>query len=92
MDAPGAYHVQTSLAQVMVMLKQLGRLSPETLQEWDPLTVEDVQEYLDQHDSQLGEMSFVRHSGTIDGTLGKWEEFPKPLGSDKAEWKAVSVN
>lgn len=88
-DTKKGYHVAASLAQTMQWMKDLGRLPAETLQEWDPKSVEDVEEFMDIHESALGEMHFVRHAGIIEGCANKWERFPRPLGSDSLEWLSV---
>ncbi|GAA5862513.1 hypothetical protein JCM8547_002089 [Rhodosporidiobolus lusitaniae] len=87
LDKPGVYEVETSLAQAMVLLRQLGRLPASTLDEYDPVTADEVRDLMQEGDSQLGKMAFIRHSGVIEGADGVWDELPRPLGSDKAEWK-----
>lgn len=89
MDQPGAYRVETSLAQAMKLLKGLGRLPASTLKEWDPVAPEEVEEYMQEHDSELGHMRFIKHSGIIQGADGQWAKFPRPLGSDQPEWEEV---
>ncbi|POY70288.1 hypothetical protein BMF94_6708 [Rhodotorula taiwanensis] len=90
LDEPGVYRVETSLAQTMVLLKQLGRLPPGTLQEHDPTTPDQVREFMTRSATSLGDMEYIRHSGVIEGAANEWTEFPKPLGSDKAEWRSVA--
>ena len=79
----GAWQVDVSLAGTMKYLRSLGQARPTT-----SMSVEDnvSDEYFEERESAFGTIRAVKHSARVDGAMPGFDEMPKPLGSDKAEW------
>ncbi|KAF3037520.1 hypothetical protein E8E12_007370 [Didymella heteroderae] len=85
----GSYEVKVSLAGVMRYLRSLGQYEGKAgFDREDFKRPEDVSEYLETRQTDLGEMQAVRHAARIHGLDVGWEHMPKPLGSDEApKWE-----
>ncbi|KAJ5765441.1 hypothetical protein N7520_005000 [Penicillium odoratum] len=84
----GSWEVDVSLAGVMKYLRSLGQFEGRSgFQAPDYNFVADVPvEYLETRDTGFGEMTAVRHSGSIQGVRVGWDIMPKPLGLDEKKW------
>lgn len=83
----GSYEVQVSLVGVMRYLRSLGQYEGKTgFNRKDFERPEDVSEYLENKQTDLGELQAVRHAARIHGLDVGWEHMPKPLGTDEAVW------
>ncbi|PYH44975.1 CAIB/BAIF family enzyme [Aspergillus saccharolyticus JOP 1030-1] len=84
----GSWQVDVSLAGAMKYLRSLGQYEGKSgFDAPDYIRPEDVpSEFLETHMTGFGEMTSVRHSGSIDGVEVGWEIMPKPLGSDEKQW------
>ncbi|KAI8949773.1 CoA-transferase family III [Xylaria longipes] len=90
----GAYVVDVSLAGVGKYLRTLGQFEGRSGFEGDDVTVlgvdgdrtEDEKALFETRDTSFGEMTFLRHSASVEGLEPGWERMPSPLGSDEAVW------
>lgn len=83
----GSYEVKVSLAGVMKYLRSLGQFEGRSgFERRDFKTAEDVDTYLETHQTAFGELKAVRHAAEIEGLAVGYDVMPKPLGSDKPEW------
>jgi len=80
----GSWHVRVSLAQTGRWLRSLGQ-NPAGLACPDP-QYEDVQAFMETHDSTLGEVRTVRHAAQLSATPAGWSRPAVALGSDAASW------
>jgi crotonobetainyl-CoA:carnitine CoA-transferase CaiB-like acyl-CoA transferase len=80
----GSWHVAVSLAQTGHWLANLGRL-PRGLEKADP-THADVTDLLQEMDTPLGRLTFVRHAASLSETPAYWQRPPVPLGSHAPAW------
>jgi crotonobetainyl-CoA:carnitine CoA-transferase CaiB-like acyl-CoA transferase len=85
----GSWRVDVSLAGVMKYLRSLGQYPGSTGFECkDYVAPEDIPaDYYETRQSGFGPLMAIRHSPVIEGCEVGWEEMPKPLGSDKPEWR-----
>ncbi|KAI1127221.1 CoA-transferase family III [Nemania abortiva] len=92
----GAYVVDVSLAGVGKYLRSLGQYEGRSGFEGDDLSVlgvdgdgrrtEEEQAFFDTRQTPFGEMTFLRHSASVEGFEPGWDLMPSPLGSDEAVW------
>ncbi|KAI1296163.1 CoA-transferase family III [Xylaria venustula] len=88
----GAYIVDVSLAGVGMYLRSLGQLEGQSGYERPDCTVfEDGEEeerakYFETRDTEFGEMTFLRHSASVEGLEPGWDLMPTPLGSCEPVW------
>lgn len=83
----GSYEVKVSLAGVMKYLRSLGQFEERSgFERKNFETSKDVEEYIGTYHTAFGELRAVRHAASIEGVEVGWDEMPKPLGSDRAEW------
>jgi crotonobetainyl-CoA:carnitine CoA-transferase CaiB-like acyl-CoA transferase len=85
----GSWVVDVSLAGVMKYLRSLGQYEGRTGFEEgrDYTCLADVpEEYLETRQTGFGEITFVRHSASVEGVEVGWDVMPKPLGSDEKRW------
>ncbi|KAI0542792.1 CoA-transferase family III [Xylaria digitata] len=90
----GAYVVDVSLAGVMKYLRSLGQYEGSSGFEGDDYTVlgaqgertEEERAFFETRDTPLGEMTFLRHSASIDGFEPGWDLVAPVLGSGEAVW------
>ncbi|RYC57310.1 hypothetical protein CHU98_g8908 [Xylaria longipes] len=95
----GAYVVDVSLAGVGKYLRSLGQFEGRSGFEGDDVTVlgvdgdrtEDEKALFETRDTSFGEMTFLRHSASVEGLEPGWERMPSPLGSDEAVWDGISI-
>ena len=80
----GSWLVRVSLAQVGHWLTSLGRLPDGRTAA--PITRADVPHLLEEHASQYGMMSALRHAGHLSETPPFWERPSVPLGTHPASW------
>ncbi|MBV8658175.1 MAG: CoA transferase, partial [Burkholderiales bacterium] len=80
----GSWHVRISLAQTGHWLRSLGQ-NPAGLDCHDP-DYEDVQAFMETHDSALGHVRTVRHAAQLAATPAYWSRPAVALGSDAASW------
>lgn len=80
----GSWHVRVSLAQTGHWLKGLGRLE-DGFACPDPKSA-DIADLLDERDTPLGRLTFVKHAALLSGTPAFWERPPAPLGSHAPMW------
>lgn len=85
----GAYEINVSLAGVMKYLRSLGQYPRRTgFERKDFKKPEEVEQYLETGDTDLGELKAVKHAANIEGVDVGWDVMPKPLGSDEPVWKS----
>ncbi|KAI3317377.1 CoA-transferase family III [Xylariaceae sp. AK1471] len=86
----GAYVVDVSLAGVGKYLRSLGQYEERSGFEGDDLTLlggdKEEETYFETRQTAFGEMTFLRHSASIEGFEPGWDLLPTPLGSDEAVW------
>ncbi|KAI0487743.1 CoA-transferase family III [Xylaria cf. heliscus] len=92
----GAYVVDVSLAGVGKYLRSLGQYEGRTGFEGEDWSVigergserrrEVEREFFETRDTPFGEMTFLKHSASVEGFEPRWEQMPSPLGSDEAVW------
>ncbi|KAI9928603.1 hypothetical protein MW887_001818 [Aspergillus wentii] len=84
----GSWQVDVSLAGVMKYLRSLGQFEGKSgFNTRDFTCTKDVPpEYLETRETGFGEMTYVRHSASIEGVNVGWDVMPKPLGSDERKW------
>src|SRR5262245_10780082 len=80
----GSWHVRVSLAQTGRWLAGLGRLeggfdAPDPGQD-------DVADLLDEMETPLGRLTYVRHAATLSETPAYWERPPTRLGAHAPLW------
>jgi crotonobetainyl-CoA:carnitine CoA-transferase CaiB-like acyl-CoA transferase len=80
----GSWHVRVSLAQTGHWIANLGRLA-HGFDCADPRQ-EDVQDLLEEMDTPLGRLTYVRHAAQLSETPARWERPPVPLGSHAPVW------
>ena len=85
----GSYAVDVSLAGTMKFLRSLGQY--EGRSGFDAQQIErqeDVPgELLEERDSEFGKITALKHSAVVEGLDVGWDNMPRPLGSDRAEWR-----
>lgn len=86
----GSWVVEASLAGVQKYLRSLGHDEADVfrLPAVYPTQDDVPREMLETRDTGYGEMTFVKHSASIDGVRVGWDEMPKPLGSDSPGWQS----
>ncbi|TGJ84177.1 hypothetical protein E0Z10_g4561 [Xylaria hypoxylon] len=92
----GAYVVDVSLAGVMKYLRGLGQYEGRSGFEGDDFTVlgangeriEEEKAFFETRHTAFGEMTFLRHSASIEGFEPGWDLMPTPLGSGEAVWSS----
>ncbi|KAI0425091.1 CoA-transferase family III [Xylaria sp. FL1042] len=90
----GAYVVDVSLAGVMWYLRSLGQYEGRSGFEGEDYTIlgadevksEEERGFFETRETPFGEMTFLRHSASIDGFEPGWERMPTPLGACEAVW------
>ena len=80
----GSWHVRVSLAQTGHWLAGLGRRRAR-LCGADPSHA-DVADLLDEMDTPLGRLTFVRHAAVLSETPARWDRPPTPLGAHAPLW------
>jgi hypothetical protein len=80
----GSWHVRVSLAQTGRWLAGLGRVergfdAPDPRQE-------DITDLLDEMDTPLGRLTYVRHAAVLSQTPVYWERPPTRLGAHAPLW------
>ncbi|KAI1350558.1 CoA-transferase family III [Xylaria sp. FL0043] len=90
----GAYVVDVSLAGVMKYLWSLGQYEGRSGFEGEDYTVlgadgersEEEKGYFETRETPFGEMTFLKHSASVEGFEPGWERMPTPLGACEAVW------
>jgi crotonobetainyl-CoA:carnitine CoA-transferase CaiB-like acyl-CoA transferase len=80
----GSWHVRVSLAQTGRWLTSLGRVEGGFAAP-DP-THADIADLLDEMDTPLGRLTFVRHAAVLSETPARWERAPTRLGAHAPLW------
>jgi hypothetical protein len=85
----GSWNVDVSLASVMTYLRSLGQYPSDTgfigaVMAGD--NPRDDHEFFEMRQTQLDMLKAVRHSATIENCRVGWDNMPKRLGSDTADW------
>jgi crotonobetainyl-CoA:carnitine CoA-transferase CaiB-like acyl-CoA transferase len=80
----GSWHVRVSLAQTGHWLTGLGRLQ-HGFDAPDPKPA-DVADLLDEMDTPLGRLTFVRHAAQLSATPARWSRPPANLGAHAPLW------
>ena len=80
----GSWHVRVSLAQTGRWLRQLGRI--ERGLSCDETSFNDVQSFVEEHDSGFGRLSTIRHAAQLSETPARWARPSMPLGAHVAAW------
>ncbi|KAI0418998.1 CoA-transferase family III [Xylaria grammica] len=92
----GAYVIDVSLAGVMKYLRSLGQYEGRSGFEGHDYTVlgpdgvrsEEEKAFFATRETGFGEMTFLRHSASIEGLEPGWDLMPAPLGSGEAAWSS----
>ncbi|KAI1419747.1 CoA-transferase family III [Xylaria sp. FL1777] len=90
----GAYVVDVSLAGVMKYLRSLGQYEGQSGFEGDDYTLrwedrdksEEDRAFFETRQTEFGEMTFLRHSASVENFEPGWDLMPTPLGSCEAVW------
>ncbi|KAI1272526.1 CoA-transferase family III [Xylaria sp. FL0933] len=90
----GAYVVDVSLAGVMKYLRSLGQYEGRSGFEGEDYTVlgadggksEEEKGFFETRETPFGEMTFLKHSASVEGFEPGWERMPMPLGACEAVW------
>ena len=80
----GSWHVRVSLAQTGRWLAGLGRLE-RGFDAADPSQA-DIADLLDEMDTPLGRLTYVRHAAVLSETPAHWERPPARLGAHAPLW------
>jgi hypothetical protein len=81
----GSFHVRVSLAQTGTWLRGLGRIDGVACPD---LSIDDVQDRLEDSASGFGRLTAVRHSATMSETPPRWARPSVPLGTHPPAWPA----
>jgi crotonobetainyl-CoA:carnitine CoA-transferase CaiB-like acyl-CoA transferase len=81
----GSFHVRVSLAQTGTWLRRLGRIDGVACPD---LSIDDVQDRLEDSASGFGRLTAVRHSATMSETPPRWARPSVPLGTHPPAWPA----
>ncbi|KAI0908042.1 CoA-transferase family III [Ustulina deusta] len=90
----GAYVVDVSLAAVMKYLRSLGQYEGRSGFEGGDCAIlgaragrtEEERAFFQTRQTAFGEMTFLRHSASIENFEPGWDRMPTPLGSCEAIW------
>lgn len=83
----GAYEVHVALAGVMKYLRSLGPMPQEgAFVRSDFPNPADLEKFMENRDSELGNLWAIRHSASVDGLEVGYKTMPKPLGGDEPVW------
>ncbi|KAI0521701.1 CoA-transferase family III [Xylaria bambusicola] len=93
----GAYVVDVSLAGVMKYLKSLGQYEGRSGFEGEDLMVlgapgernKEEEAFFETRPTVFGEMTFLRHSASVEGFETGWDTMPMSLGSGEASWSGL---
>ncbi|KAK5626694.1 hypothetical protein RRF57_002409 [Xylaria bambusicola] len=92
-----AYVVDVSLAGMMKYLKSLGQYGERSGFDGDDLMVlgasgersEEEEAFFETKQTAFGEMTFLKHSASVEGLEPDWDIMPMPLGSSEAAWPGL---